>query len=109
MREIEVSVSNKIEFPKKIQFLLQLVNYPEPEKGATFADFEKYLGFRYPRADVRELLKSLVRNNILNFKESIFGFNRYVFDRKRFRDYIDDLEITEAFHGYFSKYHVCTW
>lgn len=92
---------------KKIDFLLQLSYFNKKFKGdgiCSFSDYERYLGFNpssFGRKDLRDLLKFLVKQDILLYYDSVAGVKRYKLHIKKLDKFLQKQDVFRKFYKYF--------
>ncbi|MGQ4874315.1 MAG: hypothetical protein ACP6IY_09625 [Promethearchaeia archaeon] len=94
--------------PKRVEFLL-ILSKTKIKKPYSFSDFERELGYKLPRTDLRNVLKCLINNNVLTLIDTIGGFNRYKLNYRKLNQFIQKLEIYNYFFNYIdNKFTVIT-
>lgn len=93
--------------PKRIEVLLK-VALLDHKKEYNFSDIARELNYAQRRPDLREVLRFLVENSIMEFshQESILNTKFYRIVKKRIRDFIDELELSQLYYQFHNKYHL---
>lgn len=95
-------VKNKIKTPlslhRKHEFLYKLLKSEITKNPFTFSEVEESLGYKNPQPDLREIMKLLVDLKIFKFyKKERHGYNIYVFDEKKFLEWLYNSDLCEFF------------
>lgn len=88
--------------PRKLKIIYDLA-VMENKKILCFSDFERYLGYNTPQPDIREILKFLEDNSILNLVEIMRGVKLYKLNIKKLRSFLEDLDVYQMNLEYIRK------
>ncbi len=106
MEIIEKAISF-FSFNRKQKIIIGLIEFSKvkDKDEFTFSDFERYLGYKNPQPDLRELLKLFIGSVLEYHSNGRHGYPLYIFNKKEVINLEDSLEKTE----YYSKFKKFYW